>query len=312
MPARARTRTTRRAFLNRIGLLGLASSVPAARLLLPNRDPVLAAPLSHPAPVVRDRAPLASSAFHFLPQGSIRPAGWLRAQLQIQADGLSGHLDETWADVGPNSGWLGGTGESWERGPYFLDGLVPLAYLLDDARLKAKAQRYHRLDPQPSGAQRHDRPRLQRRLVAAHRHAQSAHAISGSHRRPARDSGHGEVLPLSARRTAPRVRCATGASSAGRTKRSPSSGSTTAPAIAYLLDLARLLHQQGHDWIGAIRQLPVHPAHHRRISSSSKKATGSKTLPSPPTASTTARPSRPAPSGRSSPARKPTATPCCK
>jgi hypothetical protein len=66
----------------------------------------------------------------------------LQAQLKIQADGLGGHLDETWPDVGPNSGWLGGTGESWERGPYFLDGLVPLAYLLDDARLKAKAQKY--------------------------------------------------------------------------------------------------------------------------------------------------------------------------
>jgi uncharacterized protein len=63
-------------------------------------------------------------------------------QLQIQASGLSGHLDETWVDVGPNSGWLGGTGESWERGPYFLDGLVPLAYLVDDPRLKQKAQKY--------------------------------------------------------------------------------------------------------------------------------------------------------------------------
>ena len=66
----------------------------------------------------------------------------MRDQLQIQANGLSGHLDETWPDVGPNSGWLGGTGESWERGPYFLDGLLPLAYLLDDPRLKAKAQKY--------------------------------------------------------------------------------------------------------------------------------------------------------------------------
>jgi hypothetical protein len=91
---------------------------------------------------VRNRAPLASSAFYPLPLGSIRPQGWLLRQLHIQASGLSGHLDETWADVGPNSGWLGGTGESWERGPYFLDGLIPLAYLLDDAGLKAKAQKY--------------------------------------------------------------------------------------------------------------------------------------------------------------------------
>jgi hypothetical protein len=62
--------------------------------------------------------------------------------MQTQASGLGGHLDEIWPDVGPNSGWLGGSGESWERGPYFVDGLVPLAYQLDDERLKAKAQKF--------------------------------------------------------------------------------------------------------------------------------------------------------------------------
>ncbi len=91
---------------------------------------------------MKNRAPLAPNAFYTLPLGSVKPAGWLRKQLEIQATGLGGHLDEIWADVGPNSGWLGGTGESWERGPYFVDGLLPLAYLLDDDRLKAKAQRY--------------------------------------------------------------------------------------------------------------------------------------------------------------------------
>src|ERR1700757_3666985 len=73
---------------------------------------------------------------------SVRPKGWLLDLLQIQARGLTGHLDEFWPDVGPQSGWLGGKGESWERGPYFLDGLIPLAYLLDDPRLKSKAQKY--------------------------------------------------------------------------------------------------------------------------------------------------------------------------
>ncbi len=91
---------------------------------------------------IGNRTPLVPNAFNLLPLGAIRPTGWLRRQLEIQATGLGGHLDEIWADVGSNSGWLGGTGESWERGPYFLDGLLPLAYLLDDDRLKAKAQRY--------------------------------------------------------------------------------------------------------------------------------------------------------------------------
>lgn len=73
-----------------------------------------------------------------LPPGHIRPAGWLLSQLQIQAEGLTGRLDEFWPDIA-NSGWIGGTAEAWERGPYWLDGLVPLAFLLDEERLKAKA-----------------------------------------------------------------------------------------------------------------------------------------------------------------------------
>jgi hypothetical protein len=76
-----------------------------------------------------------------LPLGTIRPSGWLKNQLCIQANGLSGHLDEIWPDI-KDSAWLGGKAEGWERAPYWLDGIVPLAYLLDDDALKAKAQRF--------------------------------------------------------------------------------------------------------------------------------------------------------------------------
>jgi uncharacterized protein len=83
---------------------------------------------------------LADPMFRPLPLGAIRPAGWLQRQLRIQADGLSGHLDEFWPDVG-DSQWFGGKAEGWERAPYWLDGAIPLAWLLDDEPLKARITR---------------------------------------------------------------------------------------------------------------------------------------------------------------------------
>lgn len=86
-------------------------------------------------------APLAPEAFIELPLGTVKPDGWLRSQLQIQARGLTGHLDEFWESLF-SSAWKGLDGDAWERGPYYLDGLVPLAYLLDDQRLISKIRPY--------------------------------------------------------------------------------------------------------------------------------------------------------------------------
>jgi uncharacterized protein len=63
----------------------------------------------------QERGGLVERAFVPLPLGAVRPSGWLTAQLRIQADGLSGHLDEFWPDIADSS-WIGGDAASWERG----------------------------------------------------------------------------------------------------------------------------------------------------------------------------------------------------
>ena len=42
--------------------------------------------------------------------------------------------------MGPRNGWLGGDGDVWERGPYWIDGLLPLAYILNDQALIDKVK----------------------------------------------------------------------------------------------------------------------------------------------------------------------------
>lgn len=88
----------------------------------------------------RPPSALPQTYFRELPLGTIKPRGWLRDQLQAQANGLTGHLEDFWPDLGKESAWKGGSGEGWERGPYYLDGLVPLAWLLEDAVLQGRAR----------------------------------------------------------------------------------------------------------------------------------------------------------------------------
>jgi len=96
---------------------------------------------SHHANADSAQEALAEPAFRPLPLGAIRPEGWLLRQLKIQASGLSGHLDQFWPDIS-DSQWFGGKAEGWERAPYWLDGAIPLAWLLDDDVLKSRIARY--------------------------------------------------------------------------------------------------------------------------------------------------------------------------
>ena len=72
---------------------------------------------------------------------SIKPEGWLRRQLEIQAEGLSGNLHKVWPDI-RDSVRIGGNKKDWERVPYWLDGFIPLAYLLEDEEKIQVAEKY--------------------------------------------------------------------------------------------------------------------------------------------------------------------------
>lgn len=90
---------------------------------------------------LQNRTPLVQNPFLELPLGSIEPAGWLKEMLLRQKSGSTGLLNELYPQVmGLRNGWLGGDGDQWERGPYWLDGLLPLAYILNDKELIAKTK----------------------------------------------------------------------------------------------------------------------------------------------------------------------------
>ncbi|MFA5192239.1 MAG: beta-L-arabinofuranosidase domain-containing protein [Verrucomicrobiia bacterium] len=104
--------------------------------------------MHHPAMAGHDtsnRVPLQSQPYMSLPPGSVKATGWLKHQLELQRDGLTGDAETLYADIG-QSDWISGKqqgGEyAWERGPYYAKGLISLAYVLDDAGLKAKARKW--------------------------------------------------------------------------------------------------------------------------------------------------------------------------
>jgi uncharacterized protein len=86
--------------------------------------------------------------FQELPIRAIKPAGWLRRYLELQRDGLTGHLEaagfpfntEGWAaplvEHKSGTGWW-----PYEQTAYWIDGMIRCGHLLDDAFLIEKACR---------------------------------------------------------------------------------------------------------------------------------------------------------------------------
>lgn len=112
-----------------------------------------------PANQYADQYPgVVSPKFLLLPVGAVKPQGWLQTTMRSSGEGITGHLQEyrsdsiwrTWDDRAyrgklqlEQHGNL--SHEVWwpyEQQSYWADGLVQLAYILDDQRLKKIADEF--------------------------------------------------------------------------------------------------------------------------------------------------------------------------
>jgi len=95
---------------------------------------------------VSNRAPLEPSGLMKLPIGAIKPRGWLLAMLEMERDGMVGHLPQLskWCKAEGNA-WLNpqGRGHSpWEELPYWLKGYGDLGYVLGDEQIISEARKW--------------------------------------------------------------------------------------------------------------------------------------------------------------------------
>ena len=100
-----------------------------------------AAALDGEEPAAMVAPSLHPGAFEPLPLWSIKPAGWLKDQLRLQASGLSGHARRDSGRISRTVHGLAARPRVGSAFPDWLDGVVPLAYLLDDPRLLAKVRK---------------------------------------------------------------------------------------------------------------------------------------------------------------------------
>lgn len=92
----------------------------------------------------RDSQDLVQPVYQSLPLGAIKPRGWFKDQLQLEAAGLAGNLYDFYRFV-HDSMWIGGSTEYsvlHESSPYWFNGVVSLAFGLDDTRLQGQVYDY--------------------------------------------------------------------------------------------------------------------------------------------------------------------------
>lgn len=91
---------------------------------------------------ISNKQPLLPAHFIKLPVGHVKPNGWVKRYLELQRDGLTGHLGEisAWLDKDRNAWLNSGSNAGWEEVPYWLKGYGNIAYILEDKKMLAETQ----------------------------------------------------------------------------------------------------------------------------------------------------------------------------
>ena len=113
----------------------LATPALAGDVTVLDRPPVTPANTQY----TTNRPPLQPSGLVRLPPQAVKPAGWLKAMLRMQADGFHGHLQELSPFLKKDgNAWLSKDGrgqQGWEEVPYWLKGYLNCGYALDDEKI---------------------------------------------------------------------------------------------------------------------------------------------------------------------------------
>ena len=87
--------------------------------------------------------PLIQNGLINLPPGSIKPKGWLKTQLDLMLDGVTGRLYEYGSFFKEDAnGWLYDVESGWEEVPLWLRGFYPLAVITNNKRCLEISQKY--------------------------------------------------------------------------------------------------------------------------------------------------------------------------
>ncbi|RYX86427.1 transcriptional initiation protein Tat [bacterium] len=124
----------------------LVASVLLARVACAQSARVVATPplLNSSGYYVGNRVPLKGSPFQKLPAGAVKPGGWLKGQLDLDASGIVGRMGEISNYVKfAESGWVNPKSDvGWEEVAYWLRGYGDLGYVLGNASIQANAKKW--------------------------------------------------------------------------------------------------------------------------------------------------------------------------